>query len=681
MKLSSSRIVAAAILVTLSRLSPAGPPPQPGNAVAPPPDLQSINLIRSEMSWDFGDLGPDWRDELSSTEPEQRFFVRFKQSDPTFSGAELVLEKFAGPGTGIIPLPDRTPDENGYREYGPFKIGELPVQPGMRLKVRSLGGNGFSVANTLKIYDAPDSTPPFLYTPLFFLDIANNFGVPGVGGAYWCGRTDETGEQVDGIRLHGGGSGDIERGDHWHIGSCSKAVTTTFLGLLIQRGTPLPGTGAPLTWDSSLFDVYGTSSFGDSLHPRFQTTTLRMLACHRSGLRMNSTENAPTRDMSPGSLNLTNPRLLRRNVTQSLLSRQHFEIGQPTVPTSAGTDFYYGSGNYLILAAVIEELLNQPFETVITTQFLVPLLGSTSAFYGMPVALGVADQPHGHRRQTSYPFAIYPDNTPQEPAWNSAGGLSWTFRDWLAFCRLHIRGSEGGISLTSQTLEELHKPYPSDDGISYAPGWGVSENDGNKQIHHGGSYFRFCANVFIDLTANWAAVSASNIDFETAAGDDAAQAVMDHFIGQLRYKNAGLETAFLAGSPNRNLRSSGMFDRGLPFDTPESRGLEQVFRKPGFIDDFPASAWVPFDNFTYWQEEVRRFPEPPEINSVRRGRLILSARGEPGFRYQVVARTRLDRGEWEPIDEFVASERPESVTYEIPRARRSGFFALRRVVK
>ncbi|MDP0492239.1 MAG: serine hydrolase [Verrucomicrobiota bacterium JB023] len=405
----------------------------------------------------------------------QKFFLRFKHSGPEFAQAKLLVERTDGPGSAMMELPEKGVAPSGFREYGPMTLGELPFLPGIQLRVILQNGEGDSFvnqSNRLTINAVSNEIPPFHYTPIFFLQIAQNFGVPGVGGGYWCEGTDESEVYVDGVRGHGGGAGLIRAQDAWHIGSCTKAVTSTFLGLLIQRGTATPGTGAPLSWNTSLFEIFGPSSFGDDLHPRFQNTTLLQLACHRSGLRMNGTENSATRDMSPGSLNLTNPRQLRRLVTESLLTRQHFEDGQPTVPTLAGTDFYYGSGNYLVLASVIEELLNDNFEDLIRQQFLTPLLGVAKADFGMPTDLGFGNEPHGHRREVEYPFAIYPDNTPLEPAWNAAGGLYLTFDEWLAFCRLHIRGFEGGNYPHTNHLGRPPRALPFHRRYHLCPGMG-----------------------------------------------------------------------------------------------------------------------------------------------------------------------------------------------------------------
>ena len=62
--------------------------------------------------------------------------------------------------------------------------------------------------------------------------------------------------------------------DQVHIGSCTKSMTATLIGMLVDDGL--------LTWSSTIRDVFPEVAF--RLHPDFQTATLSDLLTHRAGL-------------------------------------------------------------------------------------------------------------------------------------------------------------------------------------------------------------------------------------------------------------------------------------------------------------------------------------------------------------------------------------------------------------
>ena len=71
-----------------------------------------------------------------------------------------------------------------------------------------------------------------------------------------------------------GSSQPIQVTDQMHIGSCTKAMTATMIGSLVEEGK--------LSWKSTFRDVFPESA--DQLHPQFQTVTLSHLLTHRAGL-------------------------------------------------------------------------------------------------------------------------------------------------------------------------------------------------------------------------------------------------------------------------------------------------------------------------------------------------------------------------------------------------------------
>ena len=62
--------------------------------------------------------------------------------------------------------------------------------------------------------------------------------------------------------------------DHFHLGSCTKAMTATLCALLIEEGR--------LRWNSTVAEVF--PDIAPDLHADYRPVTLEQLLQHRSGL-------------------------------------------------------------------------------------------------------------------------------------------------------------------------------------------------------------------------------------------------------------------------------------------------------------------------------------------------------------------------------------------------------------
>lgn len=505
-----------ALALGLPRTFAAGNPgPGPTEPADLPQTLEEVPITILELTWDFGDPEPpDWRKELVGEDPTAGFRLRWKYTGPTIAAAVLSLYDRYNAFLGDVALPLAPPDADGYR-YLTLQIGDLPGVPTMTMHVRLKDGLGEQIgcaSNEVQI-TKPDPADPFLYTPLFMIGLATDFGVPGIAGAVSCNKFMAPPDDLvffDGVRRFDGGAGAIAATDRWHIGSCTKAMTCTLMGVLIQSGMLLPGGSATVQWDTPLSEVF--PEWSADMHSRFDVTTLRHLACHRSGLRMTKVEDAETRVV--GGAN-DDPRQFRRDMTERLLTRQHYELDdnhdETTVPTTVGTDFFYGSGNYLVLGAVIEQLTGTSFEEAIQQWLFAPLDMSSAAF-GMPSDQRIY-QPHGHYRDPDFPHDIRRDNTACPPVWNPAGSAYLRMEDWLKFLRLHLNATEGNLTLNAATLAELHTPYPKQSGgdTSYGFGWSIRWEPGGQVLDHNGHYFRFYARCRVHTGYRFVACAASNI--------------------------------------------------------------------------------------------------------------------------------------------------------------------------
>ncbi|MFF2084794.1 serine hydrolase domain-containing protein [Nocardia sp. NPDC058176] len=107
------------------------------------------------------------------------------------------------------------------------------------------------------------------------------------------------------------------------------------------------------------------------------------------------------------------------------------ELADTALITEPGTAHHYSSTNYLLLAAVVEEVTGRPFTDVLTERVLDPL--------GMRNTITTADHaaslPPGHRYILGHPF---PFTTPFDPAGVAYGYLGGALDDLAAFARASL---------------------------------------------------------------------------------------------------------------------------------------------------------------------------------------------------------------------------------------------------
>ena len=262
-------------------------------------------------------------------------------------------------------------------------------------------------------------------------------------------------------------------------------------------------------------------------------------------------------DLAPigdGSLH-EDPTAGRRTMSKRLLDRDHTEDDGTgmQVSTTPGTKWFYGSGNYIILGAVIEQLTGLTFQTAMQNMIFNPLFITTAA-WGVPAEVGPA-QPHGHRREEAFPHNVVRDNFSGRWVWNPAGGLNLSQADWLKFCRVHIYGSEGLLSLDAGTLVELHTPHPlqfpgqpydeDNPDPSYGWGWGIGDDGtGEALLSHDGTYGIFYSRHTVHVGHQFAVVSAVNIGPGRGFGDKAVHQLHTHLIEKCTEKTTGSGTTF-----------------------------------------------------------------------------------------------------------------------------------------
>lgn len=284
--------------------------------------------------------------------------------------------------------------------------------------------------------------------------------------------------------------------DPWHLGSCTKAMTATLLGLLVEDGI--------LTFETTLGDAYADLAPG--MDPAWRDVTLDQLLSHRAG--------APAdlvRDGLWTTLFTDKERTLpalRRLVVESVT--KHAPVLAP------GSGFLYSNGGVTIAGAAAEQVTGRAYEDLLRERLFAPL-EMTGAGFGPPGTPGSVDAPRGHRVaggpgvQVLVP--VEPDAFPADnpAAIAPAGTAHAPLEAWARFVALHLRGARGdeGLLLRSETFRALHRPRGPE---GYALGWGVGEIPwaGGQVLTHSGSNTMWFAMVVIAPEADVAALVVTN---------------------------------------------------------------------------------------------------------------------------------------------------------------------------
>jgi len=330
--------------------------------------------------------------------------------------------------------------------------------------------------------------------------IRSNNNLPALGAAVWRGA-ELRAIGVVGAREQGG-SAPATTEDQWHLGSDTKAMTATLVGLYVDRGV--------IRFEDTLGNLFA----GESLHPGYADVSIEQLLQHRGGAPANipSDTFAQMRvdGLAPGA---------RATAVRALLARG---------PAQSPGTYVYSNSGYIIAAAALERVLGEPWEVTIQRE-LFGTLGMDSCGFGAPTG----EQPRGHRINEGQPVAISPGpQADNPPSLGPAGTVRCSLADWGKFLAVHLAGARGEATiLTPQSMGRLHAPP---DGGDYMGGWLVVSQSwtGGPALTHGGS------NTYWYVTT-WL-VPAKNAIFAvvTNRGDDVAFKAINSVIAPLNSRYA-----------------------------------------------------------------------------------------------------------------------------------------------
>ncbi len=263
--------------------------------------------------------------------------------------------------------------------------------------------------------------------------IRQNYSLPALAGLRLEGDA-VTHQGVTGVRKLGDDTlATVD--DKWHIGSCTKAMTATLVGIHVDDGL--------LDWTSTMGELFPDIT---AMHDEFREVTIEMLLSHTSRVNDAASNDAylNTYDSDEGQW--------RQNLTHAILQN-------PPAGTVGASENYSNFG-YVIAGHALEQLTDSSWESLMQDRLFEPL-NMTGCGFGAAAAVGDVSQPWGHT-------GLEPSNGDNPAVLGPAGTVHCPLADWGRFISDQLRAFNGEESILSADQAEHMFTVQAD---NYAMGW------------------------------------------------------------------------------------------------------------------------------------------------------------------------------------------------------------------
>lgn len=345
-----------------------------------------------------------------------------------------------------------------------------------------------NVPDSIDSPDTPDSSGNSIEDLL--IETVADENIPGMIAAIM----DENGIMVieaAGVRKVGS-SASLTVDDLIHLGSCTKAMTSTLIATLVASGD--------ITWETTLTEVF--PELTSMIHEDYHDVTIHQLVTHRAGVPANA------RDW----WSFQNLELKERRIA---MMKDNLATPSQIAPGS----YNYSNLGYMMAGSMLEKITGSTWESLMQERLFDPL-GMASADFGVPGTNGTTIQPWGHYKSNGIWQPIQADNA---EALGPAGTVHGTFSDWAKFISLQLPGNQPAI-LNREALNFLIDPIGD-----YASGWGVAQRSwaNGTTLNHSGSNTMWFVTVWVAPELNRAFMVGTN------SFDDNTFSVTDRIIGEL----------------------------------------------------------------------------------------------------------------------------------------------------
>ncbi|MCJ7453169.1 MAG: beta-lactamase family protein [Steroidobacteraceae bacterium] len=290
--------------------------------------------------------------------------------------------------------------------------------------------------------------------------------------------------------------------DRWHIGSDTKAFTSTMIARLVERHV--------MSFDDTLATAF--PSLAQDMDPAYRNVTVTQLLSHTAGLPA-LTDDKELPEFLAVIQTVEGVREQRAAIARNYLT---------TPPASKSGEFAYSNLGFILAGAIAEARTGKTWEQLIRELVFEPL-GIRNTGFGVPGNAGKVDEPWGHEEVAGKLVPIDPARVDADNplALGPAGTINIALRDWVLFAQDQLDGAHGhGKLLKPETYQTLQTPVTG----NYALGWGAKLGpDGVPLLlTHSGSNGFWVADIRIMPLHNMIFLTVTN------AGNEAAnEAVRD----------------------------------------------------------------------------------------------------------------------------------------------------------
>ena len=297
--------------------------------------------------------------------------------------------------------------------------------------------------------------------------------------------------------------------DAVHLGSMTKAMTSTMLATLVADGTFADG------WETTIGSVF--PELLEEIDVNFHAVSLWQLVSMASGLKRNAESYWAYRHLD---IVAQRYEIVRANLA-----------GPPVVPAG---EYSYSNLAYVVAGAMAEKLTGKSWETLMRERIFQPL-GMSSAGFGTPGTPGELDQPWGHRRDSDTGNWA-PSQEDNAQALGPAGTVHLTIIDWAQFAALWLP-AKAPLILDQGRIDHLITPVSG----TYAAGWGVVQRSwaNGVAIAHSGSNTLWYATGWIAPAidrAYFVAANAAEANLDETANtlDAVVSDLINHSLGSAK---------------------------------------------------------------------------------------------------------------------------------------------------
>jgi D-alanyl-D-alanine carboxypeptidase len=270
--------------------------------------------------------------------------------------------------------------------------------------------------------------------------------------------------------------------DLFHLGANTKAITAYLIMKLVKQNQ--------LKLNNKLIDIF--PDFKGIIKTEFDAITIENLLSHRAGVQVFATGEDFKR-MPKFTGNMTEK---RKAFAKWVLKFQRI--------AEKSKSFTYSNAGYVILAAVIESITKENFETYAIKTMQQDF--SIDLHFGWPNVIN-SSQPWGHWLLNDSLVGLSPEHPYRlDSIFTAAGDATMSLGDYTQFIKEQMKGLNGKSTLLSQKeFELMHYAYPE-----YALGWANYTNKDNHISAHDGSAGTFYAHAIIIKEKKIAVVVLSN---------------------------------------------------------------------------------------------------------------------------------------------------------------------------